>query len=94
MARYLKWWLRALRPGANPSAPLTWRRILFLLLAPLLLAVQVFHWLGLFLDELLFPNYRKVKIEAPVFITGIPRSGTTFVHRTLAHDSMQFTTVS
>lgn len=94
LARYLKWWLRALKPEPNPSAPLNWRRIFFLLLSPFLLAVQLLHWLGLFLDELLFPNYRKIKVEAPVFITGIPRSGTTFVHRTLAHDAIQFTTVS
>lgn len=94
ITRYLKWWVNALKPGANPQAPLTGRRILFLLLGPALLAIQILHWLGLFLDEWLFPAYRRTAIREPVFITGIPRSGTTFVHRTLAHDSDQFTTVS
>ena len=56
--------------------------------------VQALHWLGFLLDELLFRGYRSVPIESPVFISGIPRSGTTFVHRTLAQDRTQFTTVS
>lgn len=94
LARYMKWWVGALRPGANPQAPLSWRRILFLLLCPALLALQILHWLGLFLDELLFPAYRRTAIRKPVFITGIPRSGTTYVHRCLAHDSNQFISVS
>ena len=34
-------------------------------------------------DHLLFPGFRKLPIEKPVFIIGNPRSGTTFVHRFL-----------
>jgi hypothetical protein len=37
------------------------------------------------IDELLFPEVRKVAIERPVFILGNPRSGTTFMHRFLLH---------
>jgi hypothetical protein len=51
------------------------------------------HWACLLLDEVFFRGYRKIRIQAPVFITGVPRSGTTFLHRVLATDS-QFTTFS
>jgi hypothetical protein len=42
-----------------------------------------------YLDELLYPGYRKVRVQ-PVFILGQPRSGTTFLHRTLASDDAKF----
>ena len=35
------------------------------------------------LDHVLYPGFRKVPIERPVFILGNPRSGTTFIHRFL-----------
>jgi len=35
------------------------------------------------LDHLLYPGFRKLPIEKPVFILGNPRSGTTFIHRFL-----------
>ena len=57
---------------------------------PLLLA---YHWTGLLLDELLFPGYRRVRVERPVFVLGVPRSGTTAVHHALASDA-RWTTFS
>jgi len=69
------------------------RRLGFLLCGlPLFCLLQLFHWLGLFLDELLFRGYRAIKITRPVIITGVPRSGTTFLHRTLAQADGTFTT--
>jgi hypothetical protein len=38
------------------------------------------------LDLVLFPRYRRAKIEAPVFIIANPRSGTTFLHRIMCLD--------
>jgi hypothetical protein len=55
--------------------------------------VQLIHWLGLFLDEILFRGYRRVEIQEPLFILGVPRSGTTHLHRVLARDP-RFTTFS
>jgi len=93
--RHLTWWWASIWPGRHPDAPLHLRRWIFLLIAyPIFLAIQAGHWVGLLCDELFFPDYRKVEVKAPVFITGIPRSGTTFLHRTLAVDDSQFTTVS
>jgi len=42
-----------------------------------------------YLDEVLYPSYKKQVIN-PVFIIGSPRSGTTFLHRTLASDEETF----
>jgi hypothetical protein len=65
---------------------------LFLLLGyPLFILLQLLHWLGFLMDEIVFHGYRKLRVEAPVFITGIPRSGTTFLHRTLASEAAEFT---
>lgn len=42
-----------------------------------------------FLDNLLYPQHKQIEIR-PVFIVGQPRSGTTFLHRTLAADTENF----
>jgi len=42
--------------------------------------------MGLLIDEVVFPGFRQVKISQPVFITGVYRSGTTFLHRLIARD--------
>ncbi|MEN8821188.1 MAG: sulfotransferase [Abyssibacter sp.] len=70
------------------------RRVVRLLaLAPPYAALQATHWLGFALDEVIFPGYRRTEPDTPLFIVGIPRSGTTFVHRTLAQDS-RFTSMA
>jgi hypothetical protein len=95
LQRHFKWWLLALWPGQHPGAPLGLRRMLFLLLGyPLFLSLQFIHWLGFICDELFFSAYRKIQVNDPVFVLGIPRSGTTFLHRTLAADHEQFTSLS
>jgi hypothetical protein len=66
---------------------------MLLLLIPASAIMLCVHWCCLLLDEVLFRSYRKVRIQAPVFITGVPRSGTTFLHRVFAADP-QFTTFS
>jgi hypothetical protein len=66
---------------------------MLLLLMPTSAIMLCVHWSCLLLDEVLFRGYRKVGIRAPVFITGVPRSGTTFLHRVFAADP-QFTTFS
>jgi hypothetical protein len=92
--RYIRCFAEAFLPKQRAHAPLHFKRLLFLLLCPLFLGVQILHWIGFLIDALLFPSYRKVKVYQPIFITGIPRSGTTFTHRTLASEEGQFTTVS
>ncbi len=62
------------------------RQILRLLRYAVLCPLWTFLW---YLDDLLFPGYKKRCIK-PVFIIGQPRSGTTFLHRTLAEDENSF----
>jgi hypothetical protein len=72
----------------------SWRRVLVMLaLLPAFLVVQGIHWLGFALDEIFFRGYRRVMIREPLFVLGVPRSGTTHLHRVLAKDP-QFTTFS
>ena len=61
----------------------------FLLRYLLLCPVWTALW---YLDELLFPAYKQQSVK-PVFIIGQPRSGTTFLHRTLANDTDSFVAV-
>jgi omega-hydroxy-beta-dihydromenaquinone-9 sulfotransferase len=42
------------------------------------------------LDEILFPNYKTIKVKQPVFIISNPRSGTTFLHRLMCLDEEKF----
>ena len=42
------------------------------------------------LDEVLFPNYKHIKIKQPVFIISNPRSGTTFLHRLMCLDKEKY----
>lgn len=86
------WWVASLWPGRHSGAPLSLTRFFFLLIGyPLFLAFQFVHWLGFFCDALLFRCYKEINISEPIFILGIPRSGTTFLHRTLATDTETFT---
>lgn len=77
----------ALRPPPHGCARGTLRHyattLPLLALLPLWLA---YHWLGLLLDEILFRGYRRIAVREPLFILGVPRSGTTAVHHAVAHD--------
>lgn len=69
------------------------RLLVMALFWPLFLLVQAINGLGLLLDYLLFPGFRRVNIREPLFVVGVPRSGTTFLHRLLAQDD-RFTTTA
>lgn len=68
------------------------RRVLVMLgFLPVFAFAQALHWLGFFLDDLFFRGWRRVSVKQPVFVLGVPRSGTTRLHQVLAQDE-QFTT--
>lgn len=76
-----------------PTGPRNGKRmVLLLLFVPLFLFLQCLHWIGFALDNVFFPGYRKVEVREPLFIVGLPRSGTTFLHRVFAKDTERFTT--
>jgi hypothetical protein len=75
----------------GPAHP---RRLVALaLLLPPFLLLQLLHWVGFALDELLFPAYRHTPVQEPLFVVGLPRSGTTSLHRALSRDAERFTTL-
>ncbi len=51
---------------------------------------QIFTRICLLLDNLFFPRWRKIPVVRPLFITGLFRSGTTFLHRLMAGDNQTF----
>lgn len=82
----------SLTRSPDGQAPLRPRRVLILLaFLPVFAFGQLLHWLGFLLDDLFFRGWRRVEIKAPVFVLGVPRSGTTRLHQVLAQDD-QFTT--
>lgn len=81
-------------PSVFPGFQRYCRRLFLLLIGmSMFIVLQLVHMLGLLIDNLLFRNYRKVAIQRPVFILGVPRSGTTHTHQLLA-DDRRFTTVT
>ena len=75
--------LEALRFANNN--PLGLQRILFLcFIFPPFFLLQILHQIGLILDTIFFPNFKNQAREPSLFIIGIPRSGTTFIHRQLS----------
>ncbi|MBK1723256.1 sulfotransferase family protein [Thiocystis violacea] len=84
---------RVVFPGRGRPAVSVKRLLVMLAFIPAFAVVQGIHWIGLLLDELLFPAYRRVEIREPLFVLGVPRSGTTHLHRVLAKDE-QYTTFS
>lgn len=64
--------------------------VAFYLLFPL---VELTHWTGFLLDDIFCSEYQSEEISQPIFIVGHPRSGTTFLHRLLARDTHNFSTM-
>ncbi len=80
-------------PGVFPGGKIHLMRCaLGIPVLALLFAVQLLNAAGLLLDEILFRRYREVRLRRPVFILGVPRSGTTHTHHLLSSDP-RYTTV-
>jgi len=85
---------KALFASRGTHARLTLKRLCILIITTVFYVVlEIANWIGFFLDRILFPGYRRQEIRQPVFIIGVPRSGTTFLHRVLAQDEAQFTSM-
>ena len=70
------------------------RKLLFrILFIPFFLAGEAFNLFCLLLDELLFRSYKKTSVTGPVYITGMPRTGTTLMHKILYLDKDRFTSM-
>ena len=90
---YLRLAWRTYFPGPDSPARLTPKRfIVMTALLPALFLTQGLHWLGFFFDAIFFRGHRTLDVKEPLFIVGVPRSGTTFLHRLIAMDADRFTT--
>ncbi len=68
------------------------RRVLIMLVfLPVLLTFMTTHWIAFWLDDVFFPGYKNMRVKRPLFIVGVPRSGTTALHRVLAGDKYETT---
>ena len=68
------------------------RRLMNVLITlPCFFALIVTNRFFMFLDHLIFPGFRKMKVSNLVFITGVPRSATTYLYKLLAEDKHNFT---
>ncbi|MFD2111476.1 sulfotransferase [Thiorhodococcus fuscus] len=92
-ARFIRLVFRTFIPKAGDPRPSTRRLMVMAGFIPLFALAQGIHWLGFLLDEILFPGYRKIPVREPLFVLGVPRSGTTHLHRVLAEDA-RYTTFS
>ncbi|MEM0926100.1 MAG: sulfotransferase [Planctomycetota bacterium] len=63
------------------------------LVAATTLPVWMIHRLAFRLDHILFPALRGQTLVRPLFIVGIPRSGTTALHRLIAENDDRFTSL-
>ncbi|MFW5893717.1 MAG: sulfotransferase [Verrucomicrobiota bacterium] len=91
--RYLTICFTTFFPSHPHRRPTLKRCLIMLAFLPAFALIQLVHWAAFLLDELLFPRYREIPVQAPVFIVGIPRSGTTHLHRVMARDTEHFTTL-
>ncbi len=82
-------------PDHNHRLPARkFRRILFLIPFILFFAfAEIINWLCLLLDEVFYSSYKKIKIDSPVFIVGMPRTGSTYLHNLLYNDMERFTSM-
>ncbi|MFP4030624.1 MAG: sulfotransferase family protein [Thermodesulfobacteriota bacterium] len=92
--RYLRLCRESLTRPTGAGTPTSKGKLLRLGLFLGFLPIWLTHWTCFFLDEFFFPGYRKVHIQKPLFVLGVPRSGTTFLHRTLAADAERMTTLA
>jgi len=47
-------------------------------------AFLLFSYISFLLDNVFYSRFKEINVENPIFITGHPRSGTTFLHRLLS----------
>ena len=75
--------------------PLTLKRfMLIMVFLGLYPATTLLARLGMLLDNVFYPGYRKQPVKQPLFIIGNPRSGTSFMQSTFAIDRGNFAAIT
>ena len=92
---YFKLLYWSLFKSRDTHARLTPKRIKSLIFWFVIIPIHnLLTWIAFGLDEIFFPGYRKQEIEAPVFIIGNFRSGSTLLQRLLAQDQAHLTAMT
>jgi hypothetical protein len=55
--------------------------------------LEFITWICLAMDEIIFPKYRKISVQSPLFIVGMPRTASTWLHQALFSDKDRFTSM-
>lgn len=71
----------------------TKRAVIFCIVTLFVPCVMIWNHVGFLLDDLLFGNWKTFEVRAPLFLVGNARSGTTWLHRLITHNSRNFTTM-
>ena len=72
-------------------ARLTRKRVSFILLFYFVWPMwSMVVWFSFLLDDILFPGFKRQKLDKPLFIIGNYRSGSTFLERVIARDTHNF----
>jgi len=81
----------SLTRSKGTPARLTPKRVVILLFFfPVFTILKLSSWLGFAWDDIFYKKYQQQKLAQPVFIIGNPRSGTTYLHRLMAKDEINF----
>ncbi|MFN2268542.1 MAG: sulfotransferase [Desulfonatronovibrio sp.] len=88
---YCRLWKVSFFPPEPYPAPGIRRCLILLAFLPLFGVFQLIHWFFLALDRIFFPEFMNINVEKPLFILGVPRSGTTHLHRVMSMDTGRFT---
>jgi omega-hydroxy-beta-dihydromenaquinone-9 sulfotransferase len=89
---YLRHFAAAVARAGKQGNRLSVRRFFLLLFLFIFYPLyELLHRAGFLLDRIFFPDFLKREVEAPVFILGNFRSGSTFLQRLLARDRSTFT---
>lgn len=82
---YFAAYFNAFKFNKKRENPFSFKRVLFLtLFFPPFIVLQIIHYLGFILDDIFYSKYKDQSCNKILFIIGIPRSGTTFIHRTIS----------
>lgn len=68
------------------------RLLVSIILIPIFILLLINNRFWMLLDYILFPGFRKMKVNKSVFIIAAPRSGTTFLFHQLANNHNEMTT--
>ncbi|MDP7435953.1 MAG: hypothetical protein QF427_06965, partial [Flavobacteriales bacterium] len=85
--------LFSVKPGSMRAW--RWRRVLVVVwLFPLFGLIATWNQIGLALDWMFYPGFRKQPIQKPVFIVSLPRTGTTNLLHGMTDPGMPFTALA